>query len=307
VNKPQDITVPALNSLLSGRGSGRQQIEILAVRKVHPNTHRFLPVKLLVYGDVQRGETQLAVSVDGDLSQPHDLALDELGGAESLGIRVAVPDARPILPEDLEAIRVPSEEVAQLRSTTISGRIEAARADAASLVRSEPTSNAERALAEMPVRSVSVFEHKELLDEALDSAQVRILIISPLVKSAVVDTTFLGRLERRLQKGVYVHIAHGIGQDDRGSDDHALTRLAHLQQRYSKRFTLARLSNTHAKILVFDDKWISTSFNWLSFRGDPERTYRMEEGTLVQIPAQVNAAYERYVRIIGEQRIDNRD
>jgi hypothetical protein len=300
----EDITAPAINGLFSRRGSDKQQLEVLTVRKVHPNTHRFLPVKLLIYGDSERGEVQLAVSVDGDLSQPHELALGKLGGAESMGIQVSAPPERPLLAEDLEAVRIPSDEVARLRSATISSRIEAARADAASLVQLTPTSGAEQALAEIPVRSVSVFEHRELLNEALDSARVRILLISPWIKSAVVDTEFIARLERRLQKGVRVHIAHGFGHDDRGSDDQALQRLANLRRRYSERFVLTRLANTHAKILIADDKWVSTSFNWLSFRGDPERTYRMEEGTLVQIRSQVNAEYERYVSLIGEQRID---
>jgi len=173
----EDITAPALNALLWRRGSDRPQFEILTIRKVHPNTHRFLPVKLLVYSDADRGEVQLAVSVDGDISQPHELALVELGGAESLGIRIAAPDERPILPQELESMRVPSGEIAQLRSATISSRIEAAHSNAASLVQSTPTSSAEQVLAEIPVRSVSVFEHKELLNEALDTALLRILLI----------------------------------------------------------------------------------------------------------------------------------
>lgn len=302
-----DITAPAINGLLSRRDAQRQQLEVLAVRKVRPNTHRFLPVKLLIYGDADRCEVQLAVSVDGDLSQRHELALGGLGGAESMGIHVSAPEQRPPLPDELEAVRMPSEEVARLRSATINSRIEAARTDAALLVQPTPTSSAEQALAEILVRSVSVFEHRELLNEALDSARVRILLISPWIKTTVVDSEFIGRLERRLQKGVRIHIAYGIGRSDRGSDDTAIRRLAELGVRYPDRFTLARLANTHAKVLIADDKWISTSFNWLSFRGDPERTYRMEEGTLVQIAPQVNAEYEKYVRIINDQQAADLD
>ena len=52
-----------------------------------------------------------------------------------------------------------------------------------------------------------------------------------------------------------------------------------------------RLGDTHAKILIKDDDWlVITSFNWLSFRGDPKRTFREEWGTRVAIPDQV-AAY----------------
>jgi hypothetical protein len=110
-------------------------------------------------------------------------------------------------------------------------------------------------------------------------------------------------VEQRLRVGTQVTVAHGYGADDNGSDDFALRRLTNLAARYEK-FDFVRLKNTHAKILIFDDHWVSTSFNWLSFRGDPERTYRMEEGTLVSIPSRVGQEYERYLGMIREQRSD---
>jgi hypothetical protein len=119
----------------------------------------------------------------------------------------------------------------------------------------------------------------------------------------VVNTDFVGQLERRLRAGVEVTIAHGYGDDDSGSDDYALKRLRNLASRFAGKFDLARLKNTHAKILIFDDSWVNTSFNWLSFRGDPSRTYRMEEGTLVSIPNRVDDAYGRYRALIEEQRL----
>jgi len=290
-----EVTAPALNAMLENVSEDRRRTEVLTVRKVRPHTHRFQPVKMLVYGDTDRGEVQVAVVINGDLSSEHETNLLELGGAENLGIHIESPPERPLLTAELEALRIPPERVADLRSATIDSRIEAADLDASSIAEPTPASAAERSLVEMSVRSVSVFEHRELLREALDSAEVRILIISPWVKSTVVNSDLLGRLERRLRAGVQVHIAYGIGSDDRGSDAQALKRLEVLRARYENSFTLARLANTHAKVLIFDDKWIATSFNWLSFRGDPSRTYRMEEGTLVHIPAQVTSEYERYL------------
>ncbi len=301
---PDDITTPGLNSLLAGRSSQRSRIEILSIRRLRPNTHRYLPVKLLVYGDVDQGEAQIGVSIDGDLSQEHEFALAQIGGAEKLGIHVAPPLPRPTLSPELEAVRVTQDEVSALRATTISQRLQAEQTDAASIAQSAPTSTAEQSLIQIPVRSVGVFEHRELLTEALESARQRILLISPWIKSEVVNKEFAIRLERRLRAGTIVHIAHGYGKTDKGSHEEALRRLKNLQSRFPERFIFARLANTHAKILIFDDKWISTSFNWLSFCGDPDRTYRMEEGTLVQIPAEVTAAYEKYVDIIEAERID---
>ena len=97
-------------------------------------------------------------------------------------------------------------------------------------------------------------------------------------------------------------MAHDIGDNNSGSDAWTLDRLAKLASRY-KNLDFARLRNTHAKILIFDDNWISTSFNWLSFRGDHDRTYRMEEGTLVTVAERVEKEYNRYVKIIEDQRV----
>ena len=151
------------------------------------------------------------------------------------------------------------------------------------------------------VTSVSVFEHADLLNEALETAKQRLLIMSPWVRNAVITTDFIAKLEKRLRAKVQVTIAHGIGDNDLGSDESALKRLSNLAKRFEN-FTFVRVANTHAKILIFDDQWVTTSFNWLSFRGDPNRTYRMEEGTLVKVPAKVQERYEHYLAVIEDQK-----
>ena len=37
---------------------------------------------------------------------------------------------------------------------------------------------------------------------------------------------------------------------------------------------------------------VVTSFNWLSFKGDPKRTFRDERGLLVSLPEQIDAQFE---------------
>jgi hypothetical protein len=278
-----DVTAARFNDLLRARPAQERRIEILQVRKVSANTHRYLPAHLLVYGEPARGELELGVCVEGELRPDLGMALEKINAVERLGLSIGAPAERPRLDPELESQRV---EVDSLVADDVGD-------DAAA---SPPP------VADLPVRSVSVFEHPQLLNEALETAQRRLLIISPWVRSAVVNTDFLAKLQRRLRAGVAVTIAHGIGDDDSGSDADAIRRLGNLAIRFKDLLTVTRVRNTHAKVLVFDDKWISTSFNWLSFRGDPERTYRMEEGTLVQIPAKVDEEYAKYVALIRDQR-----
>jgi hypothetical protein len=275
-----DVPAPELNRLIAS-----DTLQVLRVRKTNIKKHRYLPVQLLVYADLVTRELDLAVCIDDELANDHGVALARADAVTKLGLKYEGAEERPILDDDLE----------EHRADAVFAEPSTGEGDALGAL--EPSTMSSL------VRGVSVFEHPDLLAEALDTASSRLLIVSPWVRRAVITTDFLARLERRLRAGVTVTIAHGYGDDDRGSDEDALRKLANLAKRFEK-FTFARVSNTHAKILIFDGTWISTSFNWLSFRGDQDRTYRMEEGTLVTIPNRVDAEYERYVALIAERRID---
>jgi hypothetical protein len=59
-------------------------------------------------------------------------------------------------------------------------------------------------------------------------------------------------------------------------------------------FRLVRKGDTHAKVLLVDSSFfVTTSFNWLSFRGDPKQPMREEEGTMVEGPTLVEDYYQK--------------
>lgn len=292
-----DLTVERFNELVESRGDRMRQAEVLRIRKIaSQNIHLYMPAQLLVYGDVDSGEVELGLCIEGDLRPAHGLELAAADAVLKLGISVAPADPRPTLAPELEEQRVSSEQVDVIRAA---GEQPPASEGPA------PDSSPKR-VDDIAVRSVGVHEHPQLLSQALNGAKKRLLIIAPWVKGAVVNTDFIAAVERRLRAGVEVHIGHGYGPDDSGSDDFALRKLTNLAARYDK-LRVVRLQNTHAKILIFDDQWITTSFNWLSFKGDPSRTYRMEEGTLVQIPSEVDKAFQRYVGVLEADGADPRD
>lgn len=292
-----DLTAERFNELVESRDDRTRQVEVLRIRKItSQNLHLYMPAQLLIYGDPGSGEVELGLCIEGDLQSGHGLELAAADAVAKLGITVAPPEPRPTLAPELEGQRVPSDQVEIIR---VAGE-QALKGD------SEPEDDAPKRLEDMAVRSVDVHEHPQLLARALNASKQRLLIIAPWVKAGVVNTDFLAALERRLRAGVEVQIGHGYGPDDRGSDEAALRKLSNLATRYEN-LRVVRLQNTHAKILIFDDMWITTSFNWLSFRGDPNRTYRMEEGTLVQIPGEVDKAFERYSAILDADGADSRE
>jgi hypothetical protein len=117
-------------------------------------------------------------------------------------------------------------------------------------------------------RAVRNGQHRELLGRALRTARERLLITSDKVGSEVVDTTFLKRLEERLDAGVLVTLVYRDAGELVGADGTGPTqRLAALAARYPARMRCVPLVASHAKILVFDEVAVVSSFNFLSFEG----------------------------------------
>jgi phosphatidylserine/phosphatidylglycerophosphate/cardiolipin synthase-like enzyme len=132
------------------------------------------------------------------------------------------------------------------------------------------------------VQPVPVYEHPRLMREAMRSAKERLIIISPWIRAAVVDDAFISELKALLKRKVDVHIGYGLGSADSAGpkDIKALNRLKGLTSNHQN-FHLVHLGDTHAKVLIVDvSQLVITSFNWLSFAGDPGRTFREEWGMM---------------------------
>ncbi|ARF53694.1 phospholipase D-like domain-containing protein [Streptomyces gilvosporeus] len=288
-----EVTAEEITTLLQENGTTTR--EVLQVKSiVQTRTCHVLPVKLLVYADAERAEIELGVVIDGELSDRHEIELIGFGGAKALGISVEPEPERPLLEPDFEMARIPLQEVTQKREEQA-----AVQLNSPAPLPSEP--EAQEPPAE-EIRAIGVFEHPELLDEALTSARKRILIISPWITGAIVTTAFVGKLERRLQRGVKVDIAYGYDDSENRTDPNAVRRLNNLAARYPEKLHVVRLKSNHAKILLYDDAWVTTSFNWLSFKGDPDRTYRVEEGTLIRNREKSGIYYTRYLELIDDNR-----
>lgn len=132
-------------------------------------------------------------------------------------------------------------------------------------------------------RLLRTYDHRPLLEEALTTARDRVIVISPWVKADAVDSVMIDLIERALQRKVEVVLGYGISPGNRDHHQHALNRLRDLQQKkHGERLRLVELGNTHEKILVCDQRFaVVSSFNFLSFRGSPDRGFREERGVYV--------------------------
>lgn len=296
-----DITARALNRLLESQSRDQKpSVEILTVEGIIRQPRLYLRVVLLVFSATGFDDVRLSIVIDDSTSEAHDTALNELGGAEQLQIRVEPSIGEPDLPPELQALRASHSTVRDLqRRADVATSSNAVAGEHAGSRAPDDSVTARAELDDLTVRSVPVFEHREQLSGALESATRRFLLATPSVSGSVVTDEMVDRLETMLRRrGLLAHIAYGLGHSDSHLDPAVITRLETLARRFDN-LTLIHLTERHPGILVFDDAWVNSSFNWLSYRGTATRTYRKEEGTLIRSREIVDDKYAQYVRVLS--------
>jgi hypothetical protein len=260
-----------------------------------------LPAVLLVFASDTADDLRFNIVVDDMLSEHHDNALHQVGGVERTKIQVAPAVGEPDLPPPLRQQRTPYDVVRDLqrRADNPPPRDDSTPGAASTGTKEHESVTARSALEALTVRSVPLFEHRELLTTALNTARSRFLLAAPFVRDAVVNGDFLAKLEIMLRRsGLTAHIGYGLGQDPAHSDDNALSQLRALVRRYP-RLKLAYVPDPHPNLLIFDDTWVNSGFEWLSFRDQPTHTYRPVEGTLVRDKTHVDERHNYYAELIS--------
>jgi hypothetical protein len=150
---------------------------------------------------------------------------------------------------------------------------------------------------------VDVYLHAAYLEDAMETAKERLLIVSPWITDGVVNNKFLERLERLLNKpNFHATIAwHYEDRREQRDSPRAIRALLKLATKYSK-FHFIKIASTHAKILLKDSEYyISSSFNWLSYRGDRGTQLRMEIGEKRDEPQVVNSRFRSITEDISHR------
>jgi hypothetical protein len=144
-------------------------------------------------------------------------------------------------------------------------------------------------------------EIREYLFKALKEAKNRFMIVSPWIKSNVVNREFLSTLEETLKRRVQIHIIYGY-KETPGSmknDPWSINQLENLAHNY-KNLKFQKTTNSHRKQIVCDDKFaIVTSFNFLSFRADPNLTYRDELGVVLRDKETIEDLFNSAISLIN--------
>jgi len=304
------IDLRDVERVLKQIGGGREQTSnILALRSMR-RFRVYRPAVALIFQAEGATDVVVDVALDGQISERHTKALAELGLKRKLGLghggdehavrrlaEIHAPDLSRIasdeqLRREVRALKrtIRAREVAELVPEQLdSARMADLKARAV---------HAQDALGKAEVVPIETYEHPGYLADALQNSAERLVVVSPWLRRAVMDDDFMRRLTDALERGVSVHIGWGISQDEAtepNADKSVIRRLDELSKRYAN-LNVRRLGGVHAKILISDSRYvIVTSFNWLSFRGDPSRTFRDERGTLISRAAYVDDEAESWI------------
>lgn len=289
---------------------------LIRIKRVLSRRTLFQRAIAIVYkADAGRG-VQVGFLVNERASNPHEKAFREQNGIDRYGIARSVDAADdPEWSRELEALttkrrrdkaRRDFPETRKLTSLLFSydGQIERLSGEEDSVTEGgeggrpsesyeverlkEKAQGVKSQLYEHKVRMVSVYEHRHYLSDALTESKEEVIIVSPWIRDSVVDDEFLFHLRGALRRGVTFYIGYGIGGQNEPGGGSAAERLLMSEASSWPNLHIKRLGDTHAKVLIVDTTFlIITSFNWLSFKGDPNRTFREEWGTYVAIKESV--------------------
>ena len=139
-------------------------------------------------------------------------------------------------------------------------------------------------------RILSTYDHRPLLIRALKEAVKTVIIVSPWIKKGGLNREILNLIQGALKRGVYVIIGYGISQK-KDSDFEIVKELKEMSsKKWKGKLDVISLNNTHEKVLIMDSTFlVVTSFNWLSFAGDPEKGFRQETGIYTEAIESIEA------------------
>lgn len=304
----EDIPLQEFDKALSLQNvRGDTKGELLSLRRIERRELNYLPCVMLFYRNMtERQEVVVGFWREDGPALQHETCFREFGGPEVVGAKLLSNGSAGPTDEVIAQVAeyVPEPAIVELRAPE-------ELPTSASAAAVMPTTVA--ALPPLTLQSIECHEHPGLLKKALNSSQKRLLIISPWITSAVVDYGFISSLEALLRRRVDVFIGYGLDDGDDGRAKGtgtekgrvAITKdaereLRALESKY-RNFKLIYVGNTHRKTLVSDDSFaVVTSFNWLSFKGDPKKPPRDEGGVVIRKSEYVEAEFAKGMKLLDE-------
>lgn len=309
----QDLNLDEIQALLDriSKTANAPRRVILSVKEVGRQMSKFRAALALRYQN-SSGEERMSFAIDGILNRELEDAFARKHGIAKLNLeRFRKTESDHQLDQEIAKYKdqiTDDETVAHLSQQEATAKVAIAEAKeevAASKSEAEQVSarakletaqkqhaKADEELKKITgIRNLAVFDHPDILDDALINSRQRLMIISPWITKKVVNEEFIRKIEGLLRKNVSVYIGYGLPHGQ-GNHPWSVGKLDEFERRFST-MHFVKLGDTHAKVLISDNKFfVVSSFNWLSFKGDPSATFRDEQGVMVSLPELVDEKFE---------------
>ncbi|WP_027582895.1 hypothetical protein [Bradyrhizobium sp. Ai1a-2] len=274
----EDIDISLAARLFNQERVGEARRDLLAIKAIDRRMRLHLPATVLVFRSTDGNEVELSFAIESKLLDDHSRAFALAEGPKKA--RLLTDLAKPHL----------------IGTDSFSRRISAIdrQIDEVSAAAKKPRLTLLPRTPQLPrnsLRRLSVLEHPPILWDAITTAKDRLLIICPWITAQVVDAKMLKEIEALLERKVRFYLGFGLDEQGGKKAKPIPEQLEKLSLRYNN-FVLLRLGNTHEKILIKDREYaVLTSFNWLSFKGDPTRALRLERGVCISEPEYVESEF----------------
>jgi hypothetical protein len=283
-----DIDLAAAGRILSRERTGEGKRDLLAIKEIERRQRLHTPAIAMVFQEVGGGDVELLFATETTMLDEHNRRFALAEGPRKT--RLLAEFSKPAVSAQDSFSRKLQTLDRAIAAPAPSGRKRTLRAKAPA--------------AEGTISAVTVHEHPLLLWDAIATASDRVLIICPWITDQVVDKPALASIEKMLKRGVRLFVGYGLDDNDRKKRKKVPEALQRLASEYEG-FQLHDFGDTHEKVLIKDDAFVvEGSFNWLSFRGDPDRKLRHERSLKVTDPAFVEkefALFEARFRAKGRR------
>ncbi len=289
----EDIDISLAARLFNQERLGETRRDLLAIKTIDRRMRLHMPATVLVFRSNDGDEIELSFAIESKMLDEHSRAFALAEGPKKA--RLLTDLTKPHL----------------IGADSFSRRISAIdrQIDDAPVAGKRPRLTLSTKSPQLPrnsLRRLGVLEHPPLLWDAIMNAKERLLIICPWITSQVVDGRMLKEIEAMLERKVRFYLGFGLDEEGGKKVKPIPLQLEKLSTRYEN-FVLERLGNTHEKILIKDaDYVVFTSFNWLSFRGDPHRALRLERGVCITeqefVESEFVALAPRFAPSVGKRR-----
>ena len=283
----------------TARVKGTPQASLLAVNSVKRVQQLFLPATILLFKQDDTGEVAASFAVDGRPSEPHEQAFNRADSSLRRRIFAQLKNGygfRQILTQLPQSVlrRLPAslsrflgEELDEIQSGNSTERGMGLQADA---VDSEGELIGLVPAQELPSR----------LQDAIQSARLRLLITSESVSGNLFHSRVLDLICSASERGVEVFLGFGLGGPGAGDDEMNLVQSVSNAFKNLPNVRLYFGCNVKTRELVCDDAFaVFTSYDWLGINSGRSFEFNDHTGVLVRDPELVDEVFLKRLALLS--------